>query len=44
VLQVLCGRDEGEIAALRLLNAGHADNVHVAVAFETALQPFRDVP
>ena len=36
--------DERQVAGLRLRDAGHADNVHVAVTVEAALQPFCDVP
>ena len=35
--------DKREIAGLRLLDAGDTDDVELAVTFETALQPFRDV-
>ncbi len=37
-------RDEGEIAGARLLNAGDADDVHLAVSLEATLQPVRDFP
>ena len=37
-------RDEREIALLRLLDARHADDLHVAVTLETAGQPFRNFP
>ena len=36
--------DEREIAGLRLPDGGDAHDLHVAVALETAVQPFRDVP
>jgi hypothetical protein len=32
--------DEGEIARLRLLDAGDARDVDLAIAFQPALQPF----
>jgi hypothetical protein len=32
--------DKGQIASLRLLNAGHATNLELAVAFQPAFQPF----
>ena len=42
--QVLSIGDEREVARLRLRDTGHADNLHVAVTVEAALQPFCDVP
>ena len=36
-------REEGEVARLRVLDAGHALDVNVAVAFQTATQACGDI-